>query len=484
MSSGAVLPGELLQAAATYVRRRTGLVFKDSRRSALERALVRGMRGAKAGGPEVYLARLDGEPGLLDELVAEITVGETYFFREPQQLEVIEREILPALLEQRPQTRRLRIWCAGCASGEEPYTLAILLRQMGLDREATIVGTDLSRVALAKARRARYTRWSLRAARDEMVARYFERMGDQFELAPAVRAAVEFRYLNLAEDTYPSLPTGVWGMDLILCRNVLIYFDADTVARVARRLVDSLSDGGWLLLGASDPLIADLVPCEVVVTGAGLTYRRRGAPVPSPAPLPWAHRPAPAEVPGPEQPRAVPSPSELRVPPKPDVAEEAVRSYAARDYVRAAELAGRMLAQDGSDSTLWVVLVRAHANRGELSEAGRACAAALDRHPTMAELVYLHAVLLSEAGRHAEAAVAARRALYLDRQLVVAHLALGRALTRMGDSEGSRRAYGNAERLLAAMPSGALVPAADGEPAGRLAEIVRVQLQLLGEVPA
>jgi chemotaxis protein methyltransferase CheR len=128
---------------------------------------------------------------------------------------------------------------------------------------------------------------------------------------------------------------------------------------------------------------------------------------------------------------------------------------------------------------MWVVLVRSLANRGELAAAGQACAAALDRHRTTAELGYLHAVLLAAAGNYGEAAVAARRTLYLDRGLVVAHLALASALARSNDVEGARRAFRNAARLLAAMPPDAVVPASDEEPAGRLAEMVRIQLKLV-----
>ena len=112
--------------------------------------------------------------------------------------------------------------------------------------------------------------------------------------------------------------------------------------------------------------------------------------------------------------------------------------------------------------------------------AGRACAAALDHHRTSAELTYLHAVLLAEGGRVADAANAARAALYLDRTMVVSHLALGTALAKLGDAEAARRSFKNAARLLANMPADAPVPAADGEPAGRLAEMVRLRLKLLG----
>ncbi len=125
------------------------------------------------------------------------------------------------------------------------------------------------------------------------------------------------------------------------------------------------------------------------------------------------------------------------------------------------------------------MLVRSLANTGRLDEAGRACASALDRYRGSAELAYLHSLLLAESGRYGDAAAAARRALYLDRNLVVGYLALGAALTRIGDARGARRAFANAEDLLQALPPDELVPASDGERAIRLLHIVRAQASLL-----
>lgn len=491
-----------MERAEALVLRRTGLVFPESRHGALGSDLAHAMHRAHLSDPDIYLTRLAAEPALLDDLVAAITVGESYFFREPAQLDLIRDEIVPALRARRPPGRPLRIWSAGCADGQEPYTLAILLHQIGLAGQARIVATDISRPALARARRGRYTRWSFRGVPEGIVREYFQPHGKEFELSPAIRNAVEFRYLNLAQDVYPSLATGIWGIDLILCRNVLMYFGPETVARVARRLMDCLSDDGWLLLGASDPALSDLVSCDVVVTGAGLAYQRPGRGAASPpfplstqwrggqeVRLPPLLEPVASVPPPPPPPPPVPPPAGepawvvAAEAPSHDP-EDAARAYARRDYERAAELAGRLVQRDGSDPLLWIMMVRALANRGELEAAGRACAAALDRHRASAELTYLHAVLLSEAGLYPEAAAAARRALYLDRGLVVGHLALGSARARLGDVDGARRAFRNGERLLAAMPPGAVVPASDGEPAGRLVEMARVQLRLLSEVAA
>jgi len=477
-------------AAAELVRRRTGLVFSAPRRAAFEAALSRTMRAAGCREPQSYLTRLDFEPDLLDAVVAEVTVGESYFFRDLDQLALVRDRLLPELIAGIPPPARLRIWSAGCARGEEPYTLAIVMHELGLGGAAQILATDLSRAALARAKRARYGRWSLRGVSPEIVQRFFEPVGDEYQLAAVVRDAVEFRCLNLAEDSYPSLATGIWGMDLILCRNVLIYFDPDTVARVVRRLVRALAPNGWLLLGASDPLIADLAPVEPVITDAGLAYRARpNAPCPEVSdvargvsePPGIAALAKPASL---HRPPSVPPPPPLPAPVEPELGAEAARAYAAAEYERAAELAGRRVRQEDAPVTDWVVLVRALANRGDLAAADRACIAGLERRPMSAELLYIHGVLLGEAGRHRDAVAALRRALYLDRELAVAHLALGAELVRIGDGTAARRAFRSAVRCLVEIPPEMPVPASDGEPAGRLIEMARAQLELLGEAAA
>lgn len=474
----ATASGATSQAVRERIRALTGLVFPANRLDALAGGLQRSMRRALALDPQEYLARVERDPALLDDLVAEITVGETYFFRDPEQCRVIRERILPELFEARGG-EPLRVWSAGCGTGEEAYTLAILLAEAGARGQVAVVGTDLSRRALARAREGRYTRWALRGVPPEQVARYFSQEAGEFVLGSGIRRQADFRYLNLVEDAYPSLASGISGMDLILCRNVLIYFDAATSALVIRRLMRALAPGGWLLLGASDPVPADRGPCEVVLTGAGLAYRRVGtAPATTPTALDAAGMTSAAPeipkgtlLPPPEAPAfATPVPAtrpEVEAPP-PRAAARSVRGPRTPD-----------LGSSAGDADAAIARVRALANGGDLVTAGRACAEALDRHRTSAELTYVHGVLLGEAGRPAEAAAALRAALYLDRTLAVAHLALARELARLADGPGALRALRNAERLLAACPEDTEVPASDGERAGRLLAAARAHVALL-----
>ncbi|MDB4898535.1 MAG: putative chemotaxis protein methyltransferase, partial [Gemmatimonadetes bacterium] len=255
-----------------------------------------------------------------DALLAELTVGESYFFRESGQLDILRTEILPELRTRRGVDRPLRLWSAGCASGEEPYTVAIMLREEGWPHPARLLATDVAVPRLDAARRRRYTKWALRGVSEQRIDRWFERKGALFQLDETIRAAVDFRPLNLIADDYPSPANATDAQDVILCRNVLIYFDMAAVERIAAGLLASLAPDGWLLLGASDPPLAGLVPCEVVLTSGGVAYRRadrkpdgasrtsqwigprrivHDAPPAWSAPAPAAVEPRPARVPSP-----------------------------------------------------------------------------------------------------------------------------------------------------------------------------------------
>lgn len=470
------------------VRERAGLLFLPNRQPHAESSMRRAMRRARVETAVEYAALLHRDETALDDLLAELTIGETYFFREPAQFAYLREVALPALRERHGRDYVVRAWSAGCATGEEAYSLAITIRTSGMPLQ--VIGTDISRARLGFARRALYRQWSLRGAPAGLVTSHFTRDGEGYLLRAGARERVEFRYLNLARDVYPAISTGIWGMDLILCRNVLIYLDAKTISRVATRLIDTLSDDGVLLLGASDPLLTEYVPCEVVKTPAGVAYRRPG----KTAPAERADRTGPRRAwadPGlgpaidltPGHARADLEPPREPIAARPEEPAPAARyddaagAYSAHDYEQVLTLArGRTPA----DASACILVVRALANLGRLEEAGLECSAALEAHRTSVELLYLHAVLLSQAGRAVEAADAARRALYLDRGFIVGHLALAAALARSGDGEGALRAYAAAERLLARMAPEAIVPASDGEPAGRLVQMARLQKHLVG----
>ena len=186
-----------------------------------------------------------------DTLALHLTIGETYFFRESISLDALTKNILQPLIEERSKEKKeIRIWSAGCCSGEEAYTLAILLFELIPDIESwniTIIGTDINRNFIQKAIKGRYTKWSFRMTPTEMLNSYFTKVGKEFDVIPRIKKMVTFSYINLADDKYPSRSTNTDAMDIILCRNVLMYFSVVQREQVFHRFTKSLIHNGWLI---------------------------------------------------------------------------------------------------------------------------------------------------------------------------------------------------------------------------------------------
>ena len=476
------------EAIAELLVTRSGLSFPPGRQDSAERGIRRAMHRAGVGDPAQYRHRIIRDEKAFDDLIVELTVGETYFFREPVQFEFIRRQVVPEIQRRRGEDHEIRAWSAACASGEEAFSLAVLFIEGGLARQAHLLGTDISRAAVAKARRAEYSAWSLRGDGADAMRPYLQRNGDRWQVSDTVRRHVQFEHLNLALDVYPSFATGIWGMDLILCRNVLIYFDRETIGQVARRLHESLAPGGWLITASSDPPLGAEAPIETVVTNVGVFYRRQEVPCGGPVPAAWAQSEflAPwsanrATKKSSIHQRLVQAQTASQPEAQSDILDplaEAGRALERGDYARSAALTRGLVRMEAAN----VIYVEALANQ-QVSEAERACAEATARHPLSLELHYLHAVLLLDLGREAEAAQAIRRVIYLDRSLAIAHVTLGSLLRRRGDSAGARRAYRNARELCAAMPADQAVPLAEGELAGRLAEAAAAELAVLEQAP-
>lgn len=442
------------EALATIVAALTGLVFPPGRRLAVERGMREAMQRTRAADLDDYAALVARDSGALDDLVGELTVDETYFFREPRHFDFVREVIVPEVLERRGPRHAVRAWSAGCATGEEAYSLAILLDDARLPAPPYILATDISRASLQTARAGIYREWSFRGVPSTTIERCFHRLPGGYALAARFRNQVALGYLNFALDPYPALDTGTWGMDVIFCRNVLIYLDRPTVALVAERLRRCLAGGGWIITASSDPMLSDYTDLEPTITRWGIFYRR------GPAPSLLVARPETKLNP-------VAVPARIETPPPPLVPPPAAPEAVVAEPDPAASAS----------------LVRALANV-EVAEAERACVAALERHPLSVELHFLHCVLLIALARPDDAIRAARRMVYLDGACEIGHFMLGGLLRRTGDLAGARRGYRNAHDLLAAQPADALVSLSDGEQAGRMAEIAAIELDMLSALPS
>ncbi|NVJ09308.1 methyltransferase domain-containing protein [Myxococcus sp. AM001] len=234
-----------------FLSARTGMALSGPQVRRLDERLAARSLGLT---PHQYLMFLQSPSGVtdLEDLIAAVVVNKTDLFRDEVQLAAFRAQVLTPLVA---KTRRpLRVWSAGCATGEEVATLLVLLAEAGADPDSTVLGTDIAGDTLRRARWLAYSREQLRRVPPELRSRYFVRSGAREALAPALRERASFQCHNLMEPPYPVAPGG-GGFDVIFCRNVLIYFTEEAFQRTVEALARSLAPGGVLVLSASEPLL-------------------------------------------------------------------------------------------------------------------------------------------------------------------------------------------------------------------------------------
>jgi chemotaxis protein methyltransferase CheR len=412
-------PAPAIEELIELIREVTGNVVPAARRSFLAEVAHRRAKALGCSAVAEYVRALaSGQLGReWERVIPLITIKESYFFRAPQQFEAIREQVLPRLRRVRAGARSLRFWSAACARGEEAGTLALLLaEERSLEGwEWTVFATDIDEEALAGARLGLYSERSLTHVPKALLERWFRRRGKLFELSPELRARIVYQPLNLAR---PPLPLPWAEYDLVLLRNVLIYFKRPLQQEVLSQVSRSLTPGGFLFLGASETLWQIREELEPVDLGACFAYRHRTAPgagaAARPAPPPVLRAPVP---PAPrravqETPAAISQPGGLH-----ERLLAAARDLAGNRVAEAADVLEEVLAANPSEPA-------AHALDG-----------------------FLHDV----AGRAEEAATAYRAALYLDPALYQVRVLLADCLLRLGQRDRAERQY---REVLARLGSG------------------------------
>jgi chemotaxis protein methyltransferase CheR len=435
-------------ALAARVGQELGLHFPPARSADLERGITAAARAF--GQPDAlacarWLLTVPWTRQHVDVLARCLAVGETYFFRDRAAFEALETQILPPLLEARAAVRRLRIWSAGCSTGEEPYSIAMLLERAIPDIEAwnvAILATDIDPQALAKAAHGVYGEWSFREMPPNAREACFSRDArGRWEIAPRLRRRVEWRCLNLVREPFPSIENGTNAMDVIFCRNVLMYFEPERARQVMGKLAHSLRDDGWLFVNPVEVPHVSLPGLVPVHLDGAIVHRKRDA-----FPAQVASTPAPP----PE------APSTRYVPP---TAPQIV-----------------MQPEPAPDPDALSRRARECANRGELEEARAWCERAVAADKLNAHSHYLLASVLQELRLADAAASALRRTLYLEPRHVLAHYALGHLSRRQGRVLESARHFRNALRAIDAWAPDEAAREFDGMDVMRLAEVIRASM--------
>jgi len=252
------LPDDVFRLMRDQIYKRTGMWFSDTSKYLLQKRLSPRARELNFESFQKYFYFLQYDPRAeaeFDQIYDLVTTNETYFFREPAQLAAFADEIVPEILE-RKSVKKIRIWSAGCSSGEEPYSIAMLLNEAGYYERAAfeIFASDINQQVLAKARRGHYRESAFRATDGPLRDKYFSRNDDgSWHIHDDIRNRVSFGRLNLYDEPRVSL---LGHLDVIFCRNVIIYFDDQSKKVVVSNFYNRLTDAGYLLLGHSESLIS------------------------------------------------------------------------------------------------------------------------------------------------------------------------------------------------------------------------------------
>lgn len=467
------LPEPLLAQLSDCLSARIGLHFPRGRFADLERGIGRAAPGLGFADPAACVrwllsAKLSRRE--IEILARHLTIGETYFFREPGSFQAIETHVLPELIRLRRQSiRHLRLWSAACCTGEEPFSLAILLDRLLPDLpewQVTILATDINPQFLQRAAAGVYSEWSFRGVEPARRAPYFSKQAGGYAILPRIKAMVTFAYHNLLEDPFPN------AMDLVLCRNVLMYFSPDRARAVVRQLYRSVIDGGWLLPGSVEAGPPLFEPFVFIKCGGAALYRKvesaiATAPWPPCAAAPASSAPtteARAAMALRPPPPAAPAGAALAASPY----QTAVTLYEQRRYHEAAEVLGAQLAGQPDHQPTLLLLARTYANQGRLTEALDWCAKAITSDRLAAGNHYLLAMIQQELGEFAAAAASLQRALFLEPQLVLAQFALANLGRIQGNVVESKRHYRNALALLQGHDPDEVLPESEGLTVGRL----------------
>jgi chemotaxis protein methyltransferase CheR len=468
------VPDVLWVGVSEFVARNTGLHFPAERRPDLQRGLAAAAAEfgfADSASCVDWLLSASLTRPQLNVLAGHLTIGETYFFRERKTFDALAEHVLPELFRRRRgREQRLRLWSAACSTGEEPYSLAILVRQLlpdWQDWNLTILATDINERFLRKAAAGIFGEWSFRDSPSGFKERYFTPMPDgRFEIAADIKNCVSFAHMNLAQDRFPPPAIDTHAMDVIFCRNVLIYFTASHARKLAENLRHALADEGWLAVSPSECSQTLFAGFVAVNFPGSILYRKGGAEERSPSTwAPPSDTAAPIAAPAfdaaqspaqsPPHPAAQPPAQPSTQPSEPHAPE----SSEAAQGPQAFSLQARALANQGR-----------HADALAWSERWIAS----DRIDAAAH--YMHAMILQEMGDCGAARNSLQRTVYLQPDFALAHFALGNLARAETHTAQANKHFANALHLLRGSPPDALLPESDGMTAGRLVEIIAALL--------
>jgi len=477
----------------TIVTRHLGLQFEDGKLDYLADVMLQRMQfvgSARFESCSAYIAHLNASPKESVEwraLAEQLTVNETFFFRNSDNFLALAENVLPERIRAKAQTKQLRILSAGCSSGEEPYSLAIMVREALPDLndwDVKIVGIDINPAVLLKATQARYSEWSLRATSEDVKRRYFRADGADFVLAPEIQKMVSFQERNLVEED--SLFWKSLACDVVFCRNVLMYFTPEIARSVVGYISQALVPRGFLFLGHAETLRGITPDFHLCHTHDTFYYQQRDEfeaevkplDMLSDAPLLSPVQSAPGvkhshphhDV---SQPVVTSSPRAWDL----SLVLEAVRQ---ERFADALALIGSLPADSQEDPDALLLRAVLLTNHGRVKESEEVCRRLLALDELNAGAHYLMALCHEHDGDADRAIEHGLTAIYLDPSFAMPHLHLGILAKRSGDTVSAQRELGKARVLLASEDASRILLFGGGFSRDALLQLCRTQLTAAG----
>ncbi len=451
----------------------------------------------------------------MERLINALTIGESHFFRDEAQFNALRKHVLPELIARKRAIAaaykvdiqpQLRLWSAGCATGQEPYSLAILLKELIPDIDQwriLILATDINQNSLERAKAGQYSDWSFREERAKVSKfQHFvkNQTNNKYYIKDEIKSMVTFASFNLIEDQYPAYHNNTHKLDLIMCRNVTIYFTQSTTRQIVKQFYDSLVDKGWLVVGHAEPSLLIYRAFNQVSFTDTLLYQKGNQPPPWPDDWAALEQPLSPQSPNGDSANSTnlePLAASLRPPTQSEPAIESSGQHAALnsdegdDYdiarklfedSRLREAINRLqkkLADEPDFAPGHTLLGHIYANLGCWQDAEKRCLKAIELDKLQVEAYYVLSLVYQNNGQLTKTIDMLKKTIYLERNHSLAHFNLAMLYQQQGDLEKTQRQYKNVIRILEGQASDTIIPHSGGTTVYRILQIAHRILRKL-----
>ena len=481
---------------ANIVRNEIGLNFENNRLDDLERGIISALEEIKIENKAEFIDNLSTvssiEPLFLKVLSSHLTVGETYFFREQPAMNFFVKRIMPeAILKSKQENRAIKIWCAGCSSGEEAYSLAILINEHFPElpkNSFSILATDISSKAINKAISGKYTEWSFRETPVKIKNKYFEQKDGFWNISPGIKRLVNFSYLNLAKESFSSQIATTENVDIIFCRNVLMYLAPDKIIKAAENFYNSLSNNGWFITSQVELNDEYFSLYNKVYFENGIFYQKNEENKKSKS-LPYknyleqiltktqpgnikSQRRVSRDIDREVKSEYFSNKLEAEVPLNSVSETDIDELYNSGRYSDCIKLCISEMAKNEKNHKHLTILAKSYANTGHYKEAISVIDKIITEGLSDEDIFYLYGTILHELSEIGKAKEAFKKGLYINHDHLFSHLMMGNILNQEGKKAAANKHYSNVLKILEKWNSEEIVPGSGDLTKARLKNMV------------